>query len=279
MIIDFDKRFRLYLGDWLEKNAEKFESPEEMENMALEAYDVWLNESAEWLDGKCPNEYFSQFEKPEELLKLLVEYLNTKVGIPDLLLDEISKHGHDSKKALSDLFNLKYELNEDSVDEARTLAVNLLSETDDSFLYDDYIDIVMDRKTNDEFANLIIERLSYAKKDTIEKIISKLDDIDDEIIETRCMDILVNFSGDERIYKKLISMFNQYTNTSLLAAYLGKYGDERAVNVLKEALDWEDINFLDYIEIRNSIEALGKDVDHERKFEGDTYYESLKNIE
>ena len=51
------------------------------------------------------------------------------------------------------------------------------------------------------------------------------------------------------------------------------------MRILEEALDWQGINYLDYIEIRNSLEQLGKEVDHIRTFEGDKYYESLKNIE
>lgn len=278
MIIDFDNKFRLYLANWLEKNAEKFESPEEMEAQALNVYSLWIDESAEWLNGLRPAEYFAKVKTTDELVEKLVEYLNLKIGIPDLLLDEISKRGNDAKSSLTKLFNLSYEIDEKCKTEARMIAINLLSESDDSFLYGEYVKILLEKDANEEIVNLIIEKLKYADKEIAEELIHELKNLDDEEIDMRCMDVLVNFPADDRIYQMLIGMFNEYSNTALLAAYLGKYGDDRAIDILEEALDWEGINYLDYIEIRNSIEELGKEVDHVRSFEGDTYYESLKNI-
>ena len=63
---------------------------------------------------------------------------------------------------------------------------------------------------------------------------------------------------------------------SLYASLLGKLGDERALDALNRALDREEINYLDYIEIRDAIEALGGECAHERDFNGDPYYETLK---
>jgi len=279
MIIDFDNKFRIYLKDWMKENADKFSSPDDMESEALQIYSKWLNTPAEWLNGVCPGDYFTQFKNPDDLVDMLVGYLNTKVGVPDLLLDAISELGESAQNALGNLFKLKYNINDDDKEEARMLAINLLAEIDDTCLYDDYIDLLLKKSTNEEVANLIIERLKYSGFDVRERILNGLKNVCDEEIEVRCMDVLVNFTGDERIYQLLVKMFNQYTNTSLLAAYLGKYGDDRAVSILEEALDWQGINYLDYIEIRNAIEELGNDVDHIRTFEGDSYYESLKNID
>lgn len=278
MIIDFDSKFRLFLENWMITNADKYNNPEEMELEALDIYSEWLNAPADWLDSVCPADYFRKFKSVDELVELLVEYLNTKVGVPDLLLDAISEFGVDTKEPLTKLFKLEYAIDKDSREEAHMLAINLLAEIDDTFLYDDYINLLFDKNTSEETANLIIERLEYTDKQVAEKIITKLKDMDDEPVRVRCMDLLVNFSGDDRIYDMLIGMFNPYTNTALLAAYLGKYGDDRAIGILKEALDWPDINYLDYIEIRHAIEELGKEVDHVRTFDGDDYYESLKNI-
>ena len=40
-----------------------------------------------------------------------------------------------------------------------------------------------------------------------------------------------------------------------------------------------ELNYLDYIELRNAVEALGADVPQERDFHGDPYYESLSRME
>jgi len=279
MIIDFDSKFREYLENWMITNASKYANTEEMEVEALDIYAKWLNTPAEWLDGVAPNKYFSSYKDAHKLTDMLVEYLNTKVGVPDLLLDAIAGYGEKIKESLTKLFRLEYKIDESNHEEAIMLAINLLAELDDKFLFDDYIKLLLDKSTKEEVANIIIERLEFADKAVVDKILDGLKSIDDEEVETRCMDILVNFPGDERIYSKLTSMFNQYTNTALLAAYLGKYGDDRAVGILQESLNWEDINYLDYIEIRHAIEELGKEVDHIRTFDGDSYYESLKHID
>ena len=48
--------------------------------------------------------------------------------------------------------------------------------------------------------------------------------------------------------------------------------------MLREALELTDLNYLDYIEIVHAIEALGGEVETEREFNGDPYYESLKDM-
>ena len=278
MIIDFDSKFKSFLENWMISNKNKLENPEEAELEAFDIYAEWINTPADWLNGECPAEYFHKIESPAELVRLLSEYINMEIGVPDLLLDAISEHGDAAKNDLLKLFKCEYNIKKENEDECRMLAINLLAELDDTFLFDDYIDLLFDPESSEETANLIAERFEFAEKEVAEKIITRLKDVRDEEIEMRCMDVLVNFPGDERIYKKLIEMFNEYSNTSLLAAYLGKYGDERAIRILIEALDWQEINYLDYIEIRHAIEELGREVEHSRHFEGDPFYESLKNI-
>ncbi|MEX1377602.1 MAG: hypothetical protein AB1Z23_09040 [Eubacteriales bacterium] len=279
MIIDFDAKFREYLAEWINENQDKFADPAEMEDKAIDLYYTWLDTPASWIDGVCPKKYFSDNKSADELVATLVEYLNTKVGVPDLLLDSISEKGSGADEALTRLFNLKYDIADDAETEARMIAVNILAETDDSFLFDEYIKLLLDKTAKEEVADLLIERLKLGGEDIKEKILDGLTADLGETIELRCIDILVNFPGDDRIYRLLMKMFNEYTNTSLLAAYMGKFGDERAVKILEEALDWQGINYLDYIEIRNSLEQLGCEVEHIRTFEGDKYYESLKNVD
>jgi len=279
MIIDFDSKFREYLHKWMKENSEKYKTPEDMEADAMDLYADWMNSPAEWLDGEAPTDYYSKFNSAEELTSILVEHLNSDVGVPDLLLDAISEFGDESKDALVKLIHLEYEIEEKKKEEAQMLAINLITELDDTFLFDEYINMLLNEKTSEDLSGLIIERFEFAEKDVADKILAKLPQTESELVKLRCADVLVNFPGDDRIYNLLSGMFNEYTDTALLAAYLGKYGDSRALDLLNEALDWPDINYLDYIEIRHSIEELGSECEHYRKFEGDPYYESLKNLE
>ena len=68
-------------------------------------------------------------------------------------------------------------------------------------------------------------------------------------------------------------------HVALFASLLGKLGDERAIPALLDAMQNREINYLDYIEVRNAIEALGGDAPEERDFTGDPYYESLSRME
>ena len=92
--------------------------------------------------------------------------------------------------------------------------------------------------------------------------------------------MLCNFPGDERIYNYAESAFrNRPERRALFASYLAKLGDERAIEILRPALQYVDLGYLDYIEIRNAIEALGGEVEEEREFFGDPDYESMRSME
>ena len=61
---------------------------------------------------------------------------------------------------------------------------------------------------------------------------------------------------------------------ALLAGYLGKLGDDRALPALEKAAKRDDVRYLDFIELRNAIEQLGGTAP-EREFDSDPDYEAL----
>ena len=66
-------------------------------------------------------------------------------------------------------------------------------------------------------------------------------------------------------------------SAGVLAAYLGRLGDERALPLLLERAREEGLRYLDYIELRSAIEALGGDAP-ERDFGEDPEYEALRGL-
>ena len=56
------------------------------------------------------------------------------------------------------------------------------------------------------------------------------------------------------------------------ASYLAAYGDSRALPVLLERIAAEDINFLEFRELKYAIEALGGEYNEERDFSNDPAY-------
>ena len=94
------------------------------------------------------------------------------------------------------------------------------------------------------------------------------------------MDVLCNFSGDERIYTYTVHQFlTQPDRRAMYASFLAKLNDPRAIEPLTQALSLSDVDYLDYIEIRNAIEMLGGEVTVEREFPGDPAYEALGALE
>lgn len=63
-----------------------------------------------------------------------------------------------------------------------------------------------------------------------------------------------------------------------LPAIWGKLGDDRAMKDLMAAANDPELNYIDYLEIRNAIERLGGTAP-ERTFEGDPTYEALSGMQ
>ena len=66
-------------------------------------------------------------------------------------------------------------------------------------------------------------------------------------------------------------------NNVLYASYLGMYEDLRALPLLRERIKNPHIGYVEFTEIRNSIERLGGEVDVKRDFSSDPDYAVLKN--
>ena len=60
------------------------------------------------------------------------------------------------------------------------------------------------------------------------------------------------------------------------ASYLAAYGDERALPILLDKIDEEDITFIEYQELKYAIESLGGSYEKERDFSSDQYYQEIK---
>ena len=56
------------------------------------------------------------------------------------------------------------------------------------------------------------------------------------------------------------------------ASYLAADGDERALPVLIETIDRDEINYLEYQELKYAIEALGGSYTRPRDFSDDPYF-------
>lgn len=271
-ILDFDANFAAYCEKWMQMNKNKFKNIEQMEDAMPEVYMRWLNSPAAFLEGVAPSMYFEKFNDPQMLVNWVTEYEAAKVPVPDLLLERIADLGKHSLYPL-----MRAARDGDNSVQTRVTALNLLKEIDCG---EEPMEICMDiidrREEDDEIADVAAELMANMGAGVVKPILERFEEVGDAAQETY-LDILVNFPGDSRIYDLLMNAFLTHTEKiALYASFIGKLGDDRALDTLKKALNLTDISYLDYLEIRNAVEMLGGVVETEREFAGDPYYESLK---
>lgn len=271
-ILDFDANFTAYLEKWMQMNKNKFKNIEQMEDAMPEVYMRWLNSPAAFLMGEVPAMYFEKYSDPSMLMNWVTEYEAAQVPVPDLLLERISDLGKKSIPAL-----LRCAGDKDNSVQTRMTALNLLKEIDaGTEPMEICMELIDRREADDELADVCAELMSNMGEAVVGRILERFEAVTDEAKETY-LDILANYPGDDRIFTEMLSAFNTHPDKiALYASFLGKLGDERAIDALKLQLDDPDINYLDYLELRNAVEMLGGTVDKEREFAGDPYYETLK---
>lgn len=272
--IDFDAHYADYAEKWVRENMGKYPSIDAMEAQLPQVYLRYLNQPADWLDGKTPGEYFAQMTDPEALTQLLGEYEKQGIDVPDLLLERLTDMG---EAAVAPLMALAQDRAQP--EPLRVTALNLLIEIGTPEPMDLCLQLIDARKAHDDVADVAAELLGALGQMAVPQMLDRLESASDDAQSTY-LDLLCNFPGDERIYTYAMSRFLRDADSrALYASYLGKLGDERAVPQLRQALSLSDINYLDYIEIRNAIERLtGEELGETRAFDGDPYYESLKNM-
>ena len=278
MIIDFDSNFSQYIKKWLKDHPDSAKDMDMVEMMIPEIYSKWLDSPQEFLSGKKPSEYFLDFEA-KDLVTLMIRYEAKRVGVPDPLLDAISSKKEQSLPYLEEIVFNKESL-PSGVDASalQITALNLIEEIDSSAYTEKYIEFISEKGIDEGIAECMVEAIKQNAKSHKPALVKALNNALSTSVKIRLLDILCAMSFEQSVYDELISLFKSSGEKALFASYLGKYGHPEAVKTLKNALDWININYLDYIEIRNAIEELGDDVTHVRNFDGDKYYESMKGL-
>lgn len=273
-ILDFDANFAAYCEKWMQMNKGRFANIEQMEDAMPDVYMHWLSSPAAFLGGEKPEEYFQKYDDAPMLVNWVAEYEAAGVPVPDVLLERITNLGQKSVRPL-----IRAAADPDNPKGLRVTALNLLKEIDCGEAPMETCFAIIDRREGeDEVADVAAELLQNIGDACVPDILSRIDEVSDEARETY-LDVLCNFPGDERIFTSLMAAFDAHPEKlAMYASLLGKLGDDRALEPLYESLKQPDINYLDYLEVRNAIEMLGGTVDGERDFSGDPYYETLKGV-
>lgn len=272
--INFDRAFERYMAEWIKENSEKYKDDMDViEDMMPDVYLEFLKKPADFLDGVAPQDYFEQFDNADMLVNWLCDYIAQGVPVPDLLLERVTALGDPAEKSL-----LALVARDDLPEETQMTAISLLREMESKAPMQRYIDYIASLEEPSDKGDLCAEALMSMGESVVEPILATLSGAG-QTGRDIFADVLSNYPGDERIYELMIERFvTRDERRALFASYLAKLGDERAIPMLKEAAQSPDINYLDYVEVVNAIEALGGERPPEREFSGDPYYESLRRV-
>lgn len=272
--INFDRAFERYMTEWMKENSEKYKDDMDViEDMMPDVYLEFLKKPADFLDGIAPQDYFEQFDNADMLVSWLCDYIAQGVPVPDLLLERVTALGDPAEKSLMALI-----ARDDLPEETQMTAISLLREMESKAPMQRYVDYIASLEEPSDKGDLCAEALMSMGESVVEPILAALSGAR-QTGRDIFADVLSNYPGDERIYELMIERFvTRDERRALFASYLAKLGDERAIPMLKEAAQSPDINYLDYVEVVNAIEALGGERPPEREFSGDPYYESLRQV-
>ena len=271
-IIDFDLKFFEYARKWVAKH------PNLTEQQVEDSYNIimgeWINKEADWLDGRTPANYFDQFESAEELIALLRGYSAKGVNLPEPLYTRIVNVGDAVAPELLAI------LRDDRAGEAlRAECLGLLRDIGAEIADDYLVELVCTAEESNELSEFAADVLSGRDAQLASELLDRYEGASD-YAQMLILDICVNFPGDERILNHLLhKLKNDPERRALYASCLGKLGDPRAIEDLQAMLDSFDLGYIDYIELRDAVEALGGDAGEERSFYGDPDFEALRQLD
>ena len=271
--IDFDEHLAAFVSEYMEKHLKDYKTYDAMEADMPAIYVRFLNEPASWLDGLTPGSYFTQFEDPKDLVDWMIAYDQKGVAIPDLLLEQIQNVGKPCEKRLIAILK-----DEEMSDELKMTAIGVLRAMESTQPKMLYIQWQMNREREDELADNALESLADMGRTVVQPILEALPKAN-EAGQEALLDILSNYPGNEQVFQLAQRLFRANPERrALFAGYLGKLGDDRAMKDLMAAANDPELNYIDYLEIRNAIERLGGTAP-ERSFEGDPTFEALSGMQ
>lgn len=253
--IDFDGLFEEKLAEYMKSNAGKY-TEKQWESAIPKLYkrfgDIFVASA-----GDTPKGYYRSMTD-EELVDSLKQHIEEDVPVPDFLMREI-----ESRDCIEGLLLLLKSNDERLI----ALATNLAGSNVRAFsAYFGLLEKDVDFELKDE----IIERLK-GNADAAKEL--ALACFEKGVLREAMLEILSRVKErDERVLEVLIKEFRTGEDIPLHAGYLAAYGDECAVPVLLEVIGREDINYLEFQELKCAIETLGGEYADERDFSQDSYY-------
>ncbi len=259
-LIDFDGLFDEKLAEYMSENAGKY-TEKQWEALIPKLYQKFGDTFVAKAQN-TPKGYYAEMTD-EELVRSLVGHVREGIPAPDFLCREI-----ESRRCTEALVGLLSEKNP----ELLTFAVNLLGADERAF--DGYFGILRRTDSDENVVEAVCEQLKNGADAARARALS----LYRAGIRTELMLEILSRSKerDEEVFSLLLSAFREGgEEMPMRASYLAAYGDARALPALMEEIDRDDINFLEFQELRYAIEALGGVYDRPRDFSDDPYFQEV----
>ena len=256
--IDFDGMFDKKLAKYMQENAGKLTEKQWEDKIPL-LYQKFGDTYLKSIDA-TPREYYRRMSD-QELVSELLAHINEDIPISDFLCREVEER--DCPEAILPLL----ECNDEQL---LTLAINLAGANPVAF--DKYF-ALLKGDADREIKDTVVDQLKANADAAKERALAFLE----KGIERELMLEVLSRSKerDEKVFEVLLSAFREGEDLPMRASYLAAYGDSRALPVLLDRIAGEDINFLEFRELKYAIEALGGEYTEERDFSSDPYYQQF----
>ena len=266
---NLDKLFELYVQEAVRKNKEKYSSHEALEDDLGMLFNRFENVRIKTLDGKTPKEYAAELREDGEIFDYVSKCLENNIEVTDTICDEVVR----AEGATEYLNGLLYENNKD----AKLLAALLLKEIDDEEVEDIFISVLTNDEMPDEVKTVAFEYLSDGDDCVPEKILEIINSVPEKN-QGILVEVLSNFKGRKDVFYWLVTMLQRAEDVPTYAGLHGRYGDTAAIDILKSFASEVDINYVEFVEIRNAVEELGGEMTEEKDFSDDPYYKYINHI-
>ncbi len=256
-LFDFDGLFDEKLAEYMQINAGKY-TEKQWESLIPKLYkqfgDTFIPAA-----GATPKQYYAEMSD-SELVEALAAHVKEEVPASDFLCREL-----ESRRCPDALVALLGETDT----ELLTLAVNLIGSDPKGF--GGYFSILERDDADEDVVEAVCEQLKGNADAAKERALAcYARGIRPELM----LEILSRTTGkDDAVFDILLRAFRESgEEMPMRASYLAAFGDARALGTLLETIDRDDINFLEYQELKYAIEALGGEYTKLRDFSNDPYF-------
>lgn len=270
-VIDFDIKFFEFAQKWVAAHPGLTE--QQVEDSYNRMMEEWIALPADWLDGATPGSFFQSIDSPDVLIAYMKAYDEAQINLPEPLYSRIVEMGEKCAPMLCRIMS-----DAGQREALRAEAMGMLRDMDSRVADGVMEDMVCLADGESELSNMAADILAQRGGDAAGRLMDRFDRAP-EYAQDLILDICCNHPEDERVVAHLIHRLrNRPEQRALWASYLGKLGDARAIEPMMALMQSADLRYLDYMELRAAVEALGGDPGEERSFYGDPDFETLRML-